>query len=55
VIADDERGLKLKDRRDRKVVCVDPGVEPGDESWRQDVHDPDYLQVVLFTHNVRSH
>jgi hypothetical protein len=55
VIADNERGLKLKDRRDRKVVYVDPAEEPGNESFRKDVHDPDYLQIVLFTHNVRSH
>lgn len=53
VIADGAAGLLFKNKRDRKVVNVDPRAAPGDNSSRTDVHDDAYLQVVLFDHVTR--
>lgn len=53
VIADNEAGLLFKNKRDRKVLNVDPRVRPGDNSTRTEVADPEYLQVVLFDHVTR--
>lgn len=53
VIADDALGLLFKNKRDRKVLCVDPKSNPGDNSTRTEVYDDGYLQVVLFDHVTR--
>jgi hypothetical protein len=53
VIADDSRGLLFKNKRDRKVLSVDPKAHPGDNSTRTEVADPAYAQVVLFDHVTR--
>jgi hypothetical protein len=53
VIADDEAGLLFKNKRDRKVINVDPAVPPGDNSSRLEIRDPDYLQVVIIDHMTR--
>lgn len=52
VVADQE-GLLFKNKRDRKVVNVDPGVPPGDNSSRNELDCEDYLQVVIFDHLTR--
>ena len=53
VIADNEAGLLFKNKRDRKVINVDPKAQPGDNSARIEISDPKYLQVVLFDHITR--
>lgn len=53
VIADDALGLLFKNKRDRKVLNVDPKSNPGDNSTRTEVYDDSYMQVVLFDHVTR--
>jgi hypothetical protein len=51
VIADTERGLLFKHRKDRKTIDVDPkATSPGDKSRREVIHTSEYLQVVLYEH-----
>jgi len=54
VIADNEAGLLFKNKRDRKVINVDPKLEtPGDNSSRYQIPTTEYLQVVIFDHMTR--
>lgn len=53
VIADSETGLLFKNKRDRKVINVDPKANPGDNSQRTEVQTSEYLQVVLYDHMTR--
>ena len=54
VIADNDAGLLFKNKRDRKIVNVDPEAEtPGDNSTRTVIRDPDYMHVVIFDHMTR--
>jgi hypothetical protein len=53
VIADDKLGLLFKNKRDRKVLCVDPGSLPGDNSSRSVLVTEEYAQVVLYDHVTR--
>lgn len=53
VIADNEAGLQFKNKRDRKVVNVDPRAKPGDNSTRTELQTTEYLQVVLYDHVTR--
>lgn len=47
-------GLLFKNKRDRKVINVDPKLKsPGDNSSRNDLHTDEYLQVVIFDHLTR--
>ena len=56
VAASLEKGLHMKDKSDKKALFVDPTCDdPGDDTTRLEVVDPDYLQVVVFTHKVRHH
>merc|ERR1719164_319705 len=50
VIADSETGLLFKNKRDRKVINVDPKQPPGDNSTRTEVRTDEYLQVVIYDH-----
>ena len=52
VVADQE-GLLFKNKRDRKVVNVDPAAPPGDNSSRNELECEDYLQVTIFDHLTR--
>jgi hypothetical protein len=54
IIADHEQGLLFKNKRDRKVMYVDPRVEPGDNSKRLEVPTNEYIQVVIFDHMTRK-
>jgi|Transcript_74127 hypothetical protein len=54
IIPDHEQGLLFKNKRDRKVINVDPKVEPGDNSKRHDVPTGEYIQVVIFDHMTRK-
>jgi hypothetical protein len=53
VIADDSLGLLFKNKRDRKVMNVDPRSNPGDNSTRTQLATEEYLQVVLYDHVTR--
>jgi len=53
VIADNEAGLLFKNKRDRKIINVDPRVAPGDNSVREEVVTDEYCQVVLYDHVTR--
>lgn len=45
VIAEDVSGLKFKNKRDRKVLNVDPRAPPGDGSSRTELETHEYMQV----------
>jgi hypothetical protein len=53
VIADNETGLLFKNKRDRKVINVDPKQSPGDNSTRTEIKTNEYLQVVIYDHMTR--
>lgn len=53
VIADSESGLLFKNKRDRKVINVDPASKPGDNSIRTEIQTSEYLQVTLYDHMTR--
>nr|XP_033770470.1 cilia- and flagella-associated protein 299 [Geotrypetes seraphini] len=50
VIAEDSSGLLFKNKRDRKILNVDPKVSPGDNSIRTPIQSDLYLQVVIYDH-----
>jgi len=54
VIADNEAGLLFKNKRDRKIINVDPRADPGDNSMRVEVAAQEYIQVVLYDHVTRT-
>lgn len=47
VIADNEAGLLFKNKRDRKVINVDPRLKPGDNSTRTELKTTEFLQVCV--------
>ncbi len=53
VVTNDVSGLLFKNKRDRKVICVDPKAAPGDNSRRIEMTTHEYIQVVLFDHVTR--
>ncbi|KAJ1634981.1 hypothetical protein T492DRAFT_969381 [Pavlovales sp. CCMP2436] len=53
VIADNESGLLFKNKRDRKVINVDPKAKPGDNSRRIEISTHEYVQAVLYDHVTR--
>ncbi|XP_075462653.1 cilia- and flagella-associated protein 299 [Ascaphus truei] len=53
VIAENSSGLLFKNKRDRKVVNVDPKASPGDNSTRSPIQTDLYLQVVIYDHVTR--
>ncbi|CAD7959874.1 unnamed protein product [Amoebophrya sp. A25] len=55
IIPDYEQGLIFKNKRDRKIICVDPRVkDPGDNSKRHEIKTAEYIQVVIFDHMTRK-
>ena len=50
VIADNEAGLLFKNKRDRKVINVDPKSRPGDNSRRIELQTHEYIQVRRDSH-----
>lgn len=44
-IAENVNGLMFKNKRDRKVINVDPRAKPGDNSTRLELVTDEYLQV----------
>jgi hypothetical protein len=53
VKADNEQGLLFKNKRDRKVINVDPNAECGDNSTRHVIKTKEYIQVVIYDHMTR--
>ncbi len=53
VLPDEERGLLFKNKRDRKVINVDPDADCGDNSTRTELITDEYVQVVLYDHVAR--
>ena len=53
VIADSTQGLLFKNKRDRKIINVNPESLPGDNSTRIEIETKEYTQVVLYDHSTR--
>ena len=53
VIADSVTGLLFKNKRDRKIVNVNPESEPGDNTTRVEIPTKEYVQVVMYDHSTR--
>ncbi len=53
VIADSGQGVLFKNKRDRKIVNVNPESNPGDNSTRTEIETSEYIQVVLYDHSTR--
>ncbi len=53
VIADSTQGLLFKNKRDRKIITVNPECDPGDNSTRVEIPTAEYTQVVLYDHSTR--
>jgi len=43
----------FKNKRDRKVINVDPHANPGDNTTRLEVIDTAYVQIVIYDHFTR--
>lgn len=54
VVADPEQGLLFKNKRDRKIINVDPNSPPGDNSKRIPVETSEYLQVTAPSSTARG-
>merc|ERR1719333_1217503 len=50
---DHEQGLLFKNKRDRKIINVDPKGDPGDNSHRVAIQTAEYTQVVIWDHVTR--
>jgi len=53
VKAENETGLKFKNKRDRKIINVDPNAPSGDNSHRVPIETKEYTQVVIYDHQTR--
>lgn len=54
VIAENASGLLFKNKRDRKIINVDPKVTtPGDNSTRTVIETSKYVQAVIYDHITR--
>ncbi|ESO98037.1 hypothetical protein LOTGIDRAFT_151687 [Lottia gigantea] len=54
VIAENASGLLFKNKRDRKIINVDPKApSPGDNSTRTVLETPKYIQIVIYDHITR--
>ncbi|XP_077115145.1 cilia- and flagella-associated protein 299 [Ranitomeya variabilis] len=53
VIAENSSGLLFKNKRDRKILNVDPKASPGDNSSRTPIQTDLYIQAVIYDHITR--
>ncbi|XP_069832799.1 cilia- and flagella-associated protein 299 isoform X2 [Dendropsophus ebraccatus] len=53
VIAENSSGLLFKNKRDRKILNVDPKASPGDNSTRTPIQTNLYIQAVIYDHVTR--
>ncbi|KAF3851466.1 hypothetical protein F7725_013238 [Dissostichus mawsoni] len=54
VIYDDPNGLLFKNKRDKKILNVDPMSGPGEDSNRTFLQSDLYIHVVIYDHNIRT-
>ncbi|XP_062874154.1 cilia- and flagella-associated protein 299 [Trichomycterus rosablanca] len=54
VIAENTTGLLFKNKRDQKIINVDPTASPGDNSSRSAPQSDLYVHVVIFDHKTRK-
>uniref|UniRef100_A0A3Q3CJJ4 Cilia- and flagella-associated protein 299 n=1 Tax=Haplochromis burtoni TaxID=8153 RepID=A0A3Q3CJJ4_HAPBU len=54
VIYDDPNGLLFKNKRDKKILNLDPLSGPGEDSNRTFLQSDIYIHVVIYDHNVRT-
>ncbi|XP_071371341.1 cilia- and flagella-associated protein 299 [Centroberyx affinis] len=54
VIYDNPTGLLFKNKRDRKILNVDPWAAPGESSTRTPLQSDLYIQVVFYDHITRT-
>jgi hypothetical protein len=53
VDANSDEGLLFRNKRDRKVINVNPAEKPGDGTDREEIECEEYTQVVFFDHMTR--
>ncbi|KAM4053884.1 cilia- and flagella-associated protein 299 [Anomaloglossus baeobatrachus] len=53
VIAENSSGLLFKNKRDRKILNVDPKASPGDNSSRTPIQTDLHIQAVIYDHITR--
>lgn len=53
VDAGSDEGLLFRNKRDRKVINVNPSEKPGDGTDREEIECEEYTQVVFFDHMTR--
>jgi Domain of unknown function (DUF4464) len=53
VISDNHLGLLFKNKRDRKLINVNPEVNPGDNTTRMELETTEYVQIVIYDHTTR--
>ncbi|XP_053319200.1 cilia- and flagella-associated protein 299 isoform X2 [Spea bombifrons] len=53
VIAENSFGILFKNKRDRKILNVDPKASPGDNSTRTPIETDLYIQAVIYDHITR--
>ncbi|TPX36329.1 hypothetical protein SmJEL517_g01536 [Synchytrium microbalum] len=53
VVADQGKGLLFKNKRDRKIVNVNPQEAPGDNTTRAELLTREHIQVVIYDHMTR--
>jgi hypothetical protein len=53
VITDSTQGILFKNKRDRKIVNVNPETDPGDNTTRIELQSAEYVQIVLYDHSTR--
>jgi hypothetical protein len=53
VIADSTQGLLFKNKRDRKMINVNPECAPGDNTNRTELDTNEYVHVVIYDHSTR--
>ncbi|XP_068594906.1 cilia- and flagella-associated protein 299 [Brachionichthys hirsutus] len=54
VIYDSPNGLLFKNKRDKKILNVDPLSGPGEDSSRTFLQSDLYIHVVIYDHNLRT-
>lgn len=53
MVYDPQWGLLFKNKRDRKMINVDPKAKPGDNTTRTEIITPEYQQAVIYDHVTR--
>lgn len=46
--------MLFRNKRDRKVINVNPNVKLDENVTRREVYSPDYTQIVLYDHETRK-